>query len=115
VSRNEIEKGPANRYFHLVGQVRPIGSVAYKLLRVAAGMEDLTFSMQPKNEWDIAGGVGLLHGAGKVYQRCDDVPVLFNQAQVRLSTPAVAGPAALTQEFIRRYRALAPAETVALS
>jgi myo-inositol-1(or 4)-monophosphatase len=110
VSRTEMEKGDATRCAHFVGQLRPMGSVAYKLLRVAAGVEDLTFSIQPKSEWDIAGGVALLQAAGKVYQRCDGVPVLFNQAHVRLNAPAVAGPAALTQEFIRRYRSLTPAE-----
>jgi myo-inositol-1(or 4)-monophosphatase len=115
VSRSEIENDEARRYFHLVGEVRPMGSIAYKLLRVAAGVEDLTFSTQPKSEWDIAGGVALLRAAGKVYQRCNGEPILFNQPRVRLNAPAVAGSEALTQEFIRRYRALTPTETLTMS
>jgi myo-inositol-1(or 4)-monophosphatase len=110
ISRSEIEDGTVTPYLPMVGTVRAVGSVAYKLLRVAAGVDDLTFSVQPKCEWDICGGVGLLQAAGKAYRRCDSLPVRFNQTEVRIKSPAVAGPAALVEEFIARYRGLMDAE-----
>jgi len=113
ISRSEIEDGTVTPCVSLVGTVRAVGSVAYKLLRVAAGVDDLTFSVQPKSEWDICGGVGLLQAAGKVYRRCDGLPSRFNQPQVRIKSPAVAGPAALVEEFIARYRGLMDAKPAA--
>ena len=98
-------------YLPLVGTVRAVGSVAYKLLLVAAGIDDFTFSVQPKSEWDICGGVGLLQAAGKVYRRCDGLPVRFNQPQVRIKSPAVAGPAVLVEQFIAHYRGLMAAQS----
>ena len=62
VSRTEIEDGSVAPYLKLVGMAYPVGSVAYKLLRVAAVVDHLTFSVQSKSEWDICGGVALMGG-----------------------------------------------------
>lgn len=102
VSRSEVEDGTVVPYLNLVGTTRPVGSVAYKLLRVAAGVDDLTFSVQPKSEWDICGGVSLLVAGGKVYRRFDGQPLRFNQSDSRIRCGAVAGTVLLTTEFIRR-------------
>lgn len=104
VSRSEVEDGSVTPHLGLVGTARPVGSVAYKLLRVAAGLEDLTFSVQPKSEWDICAGVGLLGSTGKVYWRLDGQVVRFNQRDTRLRSGAVAGPAHLASEALRLYR-----------
>jgi myo-inositol-1(or 4)-monophosphatase len=45
-----------------------MGSVAYKLARVSAGLEDITFTLTPKNEWDVAGGAALIASAGGFVQ-----------------------------------------------
>lgn len=103
VSRSEIEDGSIAPFLGLVGKTRPVGSVAYKLLRVAAGLEDLTFSVQPKSEWDICGGVVLLHATGKTYRRLDGEPVVFNQPATRIQSGAVAGSAALVDAFVEAY------------
>jgi myo-inositol-1(or 4)-monophosphatase len=104
VSRSEVEEGSIRAFLNLVGCARPVGSVAYKLLRVAAGVDDLTFSVQPKSEWDLCGGVGLLQAVGKVYCRWDSVPVQFNQSTVRIPVGAVAGSKELAEAFLARYR-----------
>ena len=50
--------------------VRPIGSIAYKLGRLAAGKSDFVVSLKPKNIWDIAGGTLLCQQAGfKFYSK----------------------------------------------
>lgn len=63
VSRSDIEK---NRFagFDSSLKLRPCGSIAYKLARLAAGKADATLSVTPKNEWDIAAGVILVTEAG---------------------------------------------------
>ncbi len=92
VSRTESEAGDLQGLESLVGSTRPVGSVAYKLLRVAAGADALTFSVRPKSEWDVCGGVGLLLAAGRAYLRLDGAPNLFNRTHPVVPCGAVAGP-----------------------
>jgi len=62
-SRSEIRRGEF-RQFESPAEVRPCGSIAYKLALVAEGKADATFSLSPKNEWDIVAGVLLVQEAG---------------------------------------------------
>lgn len=62
-SNSEIRRGEWRAFEDLV-HVVPTGSVAYKLALVAAGRADATWTLVPKNEWDVAAGVALLRGAG---------------------------------------------------
>ena len=100
LSRSETEDDSVSPLIHLVGSSYPVGSVAYKLLRVAAGHDHLTFSVQPKSEWDICGGVGLLSAAGKIYRRFDREPLRFNQRDTRIRSGAVAGDEAIVNQFL---------------
>ena len=101
VSRTESEAGDLADLRKLVGSTRPVGSVAYKLLRVAAGADALTYSVLPKNEWDVCGGVGLLEAGGRAYLRLDGDPVVFNQPDPRIPSGAVAGPRPLALSLRR--------------
>ena len=53
-----------NRFFATPLSIRTMGSVAYKMARVAAGMADATWTLIPKNEWDVAAGAALVTAAG---------------------------------------------------
>ena len=65
-SRSEIRRGEFSRFEHIV-EVEAVGSIAYKLALVASGRANATWSLGPKNEWDIAAGVALIQAAeGKV-------------------------------------------------
>jgi len=99
VSRTETEDGSVLPYCGLVGTTIPVGSVAYKLLRTAAGHDDLTFSVQHKSEWDVCGGVALLEASGKVYQRLDGEPQRFNQNDPRIRSGALAGDRVLVDRL----------------
>ncbi|MGH3055416.1 MAG: inositol monophosphatase family protein, partial [Gaiellaceae bacterium] len=60
------------------------GSVAYKLALIAAGSGDATFSLTPKNEWDICAGAALITEAGgRVTDRYLQ-PLRFNQRKTLL-------------------------------
>jgi len=106
VSRSEAAEGALVGVKSVVGSIRPVGSVAYKLLRVAAGADALTFSVRPKSEWDVCAGVGLILAAGGCYLRFDGRPVTFNQEEPRISSGAVAGPERLASPLLRRLIAL---------
>ena len=79
-SRSECKRGEWERFSE--EQVKPIGSIAYKLALVAAGFADATFSLGPKNEWDIAAGVLLVSEAGGVVTDVMRQPFVFNRPDV---------------------------------
>jgi len=74
-----------------------VGSVAWKLARVAAGLADATWTLCPKHEWDIAGGVALVRAAGGTVFGLDGKAPRFNREDTRLPG-LVACAAALEQE-----------------
>ena len=57
-----------------------MGSIAYKLALVATGKADATFSLEPKNEWDIAAGVLLVEESGGRTADREGISFLFNRA-----------------------------------
>ncbi len=63
-SRSEIRRGEWKEFEDL--DVIPCGSVAWKLALVAVGRADATWTLCPKNEWDVAAGVALVAAAGGV-------------------------------------------------
>lgn len=79
-SRSEYQRGEWDAFAKQHVQV--VGSIAYKLALVAAGKADATFSLGPKSEWDIAGGVLLVEEAGGVVTTCDRLPFLFNNKNI---------------------------------
>jgi myo-inositol-1(or 4)-monophosphatase len=95
VSRTEWSRGDLRGLEGIFAETRPVGSVAYKLLRVASGADHFTYSVRPKREWDVCGGVGLVLGSGGSYARLDDVPIAFNRDDTRIPSGHVAGPPAL--------------------
>ena len=62
-SRSEAKKGWFDPWKEQL-DLNPVGSVAYKFGLVAAGKAEATFTPRPRNAWDIAGGVAILHAAG---------------------------------------------------
>jgi myo-inositol-1(or 4)-monophosphatase len=63
-SRSEVKRGEWEQYENREFTVIPMGSVAYKLGRVAAGLADATWTLVPKHEWDVAAGAALIEAAG---------------------------------------------------
>ncbi len=63
-SRSEWKRGEWEEFRGRSYRVRPMGSVAYKLARVAAGLADATWTLTPKHEWDVAAGVALIAAGG---------------------------------------------------
>ena len=62
-SRSETRRGLWEPYAGTFGELRAIGSVAYKLGLTAAGQADIFSSLCPKNEWDICAGTCIIQEA----------------------------------------------------
>lgn len=94
VSRSETRRGEWERLADAPFHVRPCGSVAYKLALVAAGLADLTWTLLPKNEWDVAAGTALVNAGGGRVVHADGSEPAFNRPDPRLAA-FLAGPPAL--------------------
>jgi myo-inositol-1(or 4)-monophosphatase len=98
-SRSETDRGEWERFSGQAFEWRPMGSVAYKLGLVAAGLVDATWTLVPKHEWDVAAGAALVEAAGGVVTGLHGRPMSFNTPTAHLSGmvatgPGVAGPVA---------------------
>lgn len=83
-SRSEIKRGEWEKFRGESFEIRPSGSVAYKLALVAAGLADATWTLCPKHEWDVAAGVALLLAGGGVAWTTDLSPLTFNNKHALL-------------------------------
>lgn len=82
-SRSETKRGewkPFRSLFH----ARPAGGMAHKLAMIAKGEADATFTLVPKNEWDVCAGAVLIEEAGGTLTTLGGKPVRFNQATTLL-------------------------------
>ena len=91
-SRSEVKRGEWKQFEEAEFNIRPMGSVAYKLGLVAAGLADLTFTLVPKNEWDVAAGAALVESAGGFILTLDHTPLRCNQKNPLLSGLLGGGP-----------------------
>ena len=101
VSRSEDARGEIDPLRPHLGEVRPVGSVAYKLALVAAGHSDLNVSVQPKNEWDVCAGDLLVREAGGQMVDLQGRVRLYNQPDPLIRGGLVAGSATLTRGMLR--------------
>jgi myo-inositol-1(or 4)-monophosphatase len=83
-SRSEVRRGEWERFAEAPFRVQPVGSVAYKLACVAAGLADATWTLVPKHEWDLAAGVALVRAAGGVVKTLDGEEPVLNQPKLLL-------------------------------
>jgi myo-inositol-1(or 4)-monophosphatase len=83
-SRSEWKRGEWQCFADSSFSVKPMGSVAYKLSLVAAGLADATWTLSPKHEWDVAAGVALVAAAGGRVECCDASTLQFNRRDVFL-------------------------------
>ncbi|MEM7248861.1 MAG: 3'(2'),5'-bisphosphate nucleotidase CysQ [Acidobacteriota bacterium] len=90
-SRSERKRGEWDDARLRQFSLRSVGSVAYKLALVAAGQADATFTLQPKNEWDVAGGAALVEAAGGRILDLTGAPLVLNDPVVRLSGLQASG------------------------
>jgi myo-inositol-1(or 4)-monophosphatase len=91
-SRSEINRGEWRQFQNGDYQIRPMGSVAYKLGLVSAGLADVTFTLTPKNEWDVAAGAALVESAGGFVATLNNTPLCCNNRSPLLTGLMASGP-----------------------
>ena len=86
--------------------IRPVSSSAYKLARVAAGLDDGTFWIWPRKQWDVCAGVALVLAGGGVVSLLDGSAIAFDRREVQLGGGVVAAGAPLHALLQRELAAL---------
>jgi myo-inositol-1(or 4)-monophosphatase len=105
-SRSEVKRGDWERFRNGPFAIRPMGSVAYKLALVAAGLADATWTLYPKHEWDVAAGVALVKAAGGFAQELDNSFLRFNNKSCLLPNLLAGGSrlAAELSSYLQQHR-----------
>ena len=91
-SRSEVKRGEWKPFENGPFKVQAMGSVAYKLALVSAGLADITFTLTPKNEWDVAAGAALVLSAGGYVATLDHAPLRCNNKNPLISGLLASGP-----------------------
>ncbi len=91
-SRSEVKRGEWEPFENAAFTIRPMGSVAYKLALVSAGLADVTFTLTPKNEWDVVAGVALVQAAGGFVSTLEGSELAANRRDPLLSGLLASGP-----------------------
>jgi myo-inositol-1(or 4)-monophosphatase len=94
-SRSEVKRGEWEGYRPGAFEMQPMGSVAYKLGLVAAGLADATWTLTPKHEWDVAAGVALVLAAGGKVVAGGPGEERFNRRKPKLSRLIATSPTLL--------------------
>jgi myo-inositol-1(or 4)-monophosphatase len=91
-SRSEVKRGEWKLFDNSIFKIRPMGSVAYKLALVSAGLADITFTLTPKNEWDVVAGAALVQSAGGFVSTLEKTSLTANRRDPLLSGLLASGP-----------------------
>jgi myo-inositol-1(or 4)-monophosphatase len=103
-SRTEISRHQFDPYQGWFKEIRPVGSIAWKLACIACGEGDLNISVAPKNEWDVCAGDLLVREAGGAYLAFDGSRRRYNQADPLIGAGMAAGRRELLERFFARVR-----------
>jgi len=99
-SRSEVKRGEWKQFENGPFKIKSMGSVAYKLALVSAGLADVTFTLTPKNEWDVVAGAALVRSAGGFVSTLDKTSMTANHRDPLLSGLLASGPL-LKDELLR--------------
>lgn len=91
-SRSEVKRGEWKQFENGSFKVQAMGSVAYKLALVSAGLADITFTLTPKNEWDVVAGAALVESAGGFVSTLERTKLIANRRDTLLSGLLACGP-----------------------
>jgi myo-inositol-1(or 4)-monophosphatase len=87
-----VKRGEWKAFENAGFTIRPMGSVAYKLALVSAGLADITFTLTPKNEWDVVAGAALVKSARGFVSTLEKTELTANRRDPLLSGLLASGP-----------------------
>ncbi len=91
-SRSEVKRGEWKEFEEAPFKTQAMGSVAYKLALVSVGLADVTFTLTPKNEWDVVAGAALVKSAGGFVSTLEKTDLVANRRNPLLSGLLACGP-----------------------
>jgi myo-inositol-1(or 4)-monophosphatase len=91
VSRSEPQK--KFQVFVDSCEIKPVGSIAYRLAKVAGGDGDGTITFRTIHEWDICAGVLMVEEAGGAVVDGAGAPMMFNRQLPKHRGVVAANPA----------------------
>ena len=90
-SRSETRRGLWEPFKENFKELKPIGSVAYKMGLTAIGKADIFATLRPKNEWDICAGTCLINEAGGKVINLNGKEITFNNQKTLIEPGLIAG------------------------
>jgi myo-inositol-1(or 4)-monophosphatase len=102
ISPKELQRGLPDGLPTLA--LRPVASMAYKLARVAAGLDDATVSFKRRKEWGTCAGVALVLASGGRATLLDGRPIAFNHSEPKQACGMLAAGAGLHQQLLSYLR-----------
>jgi myo-inositol-1(or 4)-monophosphatase len=100
ISRKELQRGLPSGLPPL--RLRPVASMAYKLARVAAGLDDGAVSFKRRKEWGTCAGVALVLAAGGRATLLDGDAITFNRAEPKQARGMLAAGCAELHHLLLR-------------
>src|SRR4030088_42362 len=91
-SRSEVKRGEWKQFENGPCKIQAMGSVAYKLALVSVGLADVTFTLTPKNEWDVVAGAVLAESAGGFVGTLERTKLTANRRDPLLPGLLASGP-----------------------
>ena len=91
-SRSEVKRGEWKQFENGPYKIQAMGSVAYKLALVSVGLADITFTLTPKNEWDVVAGAALVQSGGGFVSTLEKTQLKANRRDPLLSGLLASGP-----------------------
>jgi len=103
-SRSETRKKLWEPFKNTFSELKPIGSVAYKLGLTAAGKSDIFASLRPKNEWDICAGNCIINEAGGKLIDLNGEERKYNQLDTLITPGLIAGEISSVDKTLKVLR-----------
>jgi len=103
-SRSETRRGLWAPWKDEFRELKPIGSVAYKLGLVASGKEEFFVTLRPKNEWDICAGHALLKANGGTMKTNMGEAISYNNRHTIIKPGMTGGSPDLVDAFVQRFK-----------